>query len=65
MGEAEVALSQNRTMEEYRKVLESSLEEHMRLSRLIEAIFFLSRAENPATVLDRSLFNPVEEIEKV
>lgn len=65
MGEAEVALSQERTNDEYRKVLESSLEEHMRLSRLIEAIFFLSRAENPATVLDRTLFNPIEEIEKV
>ncbi len=65
MGEAEVALSQERTNDEYRKVLESSLEEHIRLSRLIEAIFFLSRAENQATVLDRSLFNPTEEVEKV
>jgi len=65
MGEAEVALSQERTTDEYRKVLESSLEEHMRLSRLIEAIFFLSRAENQATVLERSQFNPIEEIEKV
>jgi len=65
MGEAEVALSHERTPDEYRKVLESSLEEHMRLSRLIEAIFFLSRAENPDTVIDRSRFNPIEEIEKV
>ena len=65
MGEAEVALSQERTTDEYRKVLESSLEEHMRLSRLIEAIFFLSRAENQATVLERTLINPIEEIEKV
>jgi two-component system heavy metal sensor histidine kinase CusS len=65
MGEAEVALSQERTNDEYRKVLESSLEEHMRLSRLIEAIFFLSRAENHATVLELTQFNPKEEIEKV
>ncbi len=65
MGEAEVALSQDRNKNEYRKVLESSLEEHMRLSRLIEAIFFLSRAENPSTVLERTLFNPIEEVEKV
>ena len=65
MGEAEVALSQERSTDEYRKVLESSLEEHVRLSRLIEAIFFLSRAENPSTVLERTQFNPMEEIEKV
>lgn len=65
MGEAEVALSQERSNDEYRKVLESSLEEHMRLSRLIEAIFFLSRAENHATVLELSRFNPIEEVEKV
>lgn len=65
MGEAEVTLSQERSADEYRKILESSLEEHMRLSRLIEAIFFLSRAENPSTVLDRTLFSPIEEIEKV
>lgn len=65
MGEAEVALSQERSTDEYRKVLESSLEEHMRLSRLIEAILFLARAENPATHLERSLFDPMEEVEKV
>lgn len=65
MGEAEVALSHDRSPEEYRKVLESSLEENMRLSRLIEAILFLARAENPATHLDLSLFNPLEEIDKV
>jgi len=65
MGEAEVAVSQERPPEEYRKVLESSLEELMRLSRLIEAILFLARAENPATHLERSFFNPLEEIEKV
>jgi two-component system heavy metal sensor histidine kinase CusS len=65
MGEAEVALSQERSKDEYRKVLESSLEEHLRLSRLIEAIFFLARAENPATHLDRSLFNPMEEVDKI
>jgi len=65
MGEAEVALSHERTTEEYRKVLESSLEENMRLSRLIEAILFLARAENPATHLERTVFNPLEEIDKV
>jgi len=44
-GEAEVALSRARTPEEYRRVIESSLEEYERLSRLIDNILFLARAE--------------------
>uniref|UniRef100_A0A831UFM6 histidine kinase n=1 Tax=Geobacter metallireducens TaxID=28232 RepID=A0A831UFM6_GEOME len=44
-GEAEVALSRARSPEEYRRVIESSLEEYERLSRLIDNILFLARAE--------------------
>ncbi|CAG0964168.1 partial two-component system, OmpR family, heavy metal sensor histidine kinase CusS, partial [Geobacteraceae bacterium] len=44
-GEAEVALSRARAPEEYRRVIESSLEEYERLSRLIDNILFLARAE--------------------
>ena len=65
MGEAEVALSQERTDTEYRKVLESGLEEHMRLSRMIDALLFLARAENSANLIESSLFDPLEEIGKV
>ena len=65
MGEAEVALSQERTITEYRKVLESGLEEHMRLSRMIDALLFLARAEHSANLMERVLFDPLEEIEKV
>jgi two-component system, OmpR family, heavy metal sensor histidine kinase CusS len=50
-GEAEVALSRPRTKEEYRRVLESSLEEFERLSRLIKNLLFLARAENPQMVI--------------
>lgn len=45
MGEAEVALSRSRTPDEYRQVLESALEEHGKLSRMIESILFLARPE--------------------
>ncbi|MCP2501707.1 MAG: heavy metal sensor histidine kinase [Deltaproteobacteria bacterium] len=45
MGEAEVALSRSRTPEEYRQVLESALEEHGKLSRMIDSILFLARPE--------------------
>lgn len=50
-GEAEVALARARTVEEYRDVLESSLEEAVRLSELIGNLLFLARAESPLTEL--------------
>lgn len=65
MGEAEVALSQERTPEEYRKVLESGLEEHMRLARMIDALLFLVRSEHPANEIKSSLFDPADEISRV
>ena len=52
-GEAEVALARARTVEEYREVLESSLEESVRLSELIGDLLFLARAESPLTCLQR------------
>jgi len=57
MGEAEVALSRNRSDEEYRQVLESSIEEYRRLSRLISRMLFLARAEDPSAVIE---FTPIE-----
>ena len=53
-GEAEVALARARTVEEYRDVLESSLEEAVRLSDLIGDLLFLARAESPLTELRRT-----------
>jgi two-component system, OmpR family, heavy metal sensor histidine kinase CusS len=50
-GEAEVALARARTVDEYRDVLESSLEEAVRLSELIGDLLFLARAERPLTDL--------------
>lgn len=44
-GEAEVALAGNRTVEELREVIESSLEECGRLSHLVDNIIFVSRAD--------------------
>jgi two-component system heavy metal sensor histidine kinase CusS len=46
-GETGVALSKARTADEYRHTLESSLEEYARLSRLIENMLFLARADGP------------------
>jgi two-component system, OmpR family, heavy metal sensor histidine kinase CusS len=56
-GEAEVALVRSRTVDEYRDVVESSLEEAVRLSELIGDLLFLARAESPLTGLHRENLN--------
>lgn len=53
-GEAEVALARARTVDEYREVLESSLEESVRLSELIGDLLFLARAESPLSEVRRA-----------
>ena len=65
MGEAEVSLSKPRTTEEYQHVLASSLEECGRLSRLIDSLLFLARAENAETELKRSTLDVRREIEAI
>ncbi len=65
MGEVEIVLSQERPPEEYRKVLVSGIEECERLSRLINSLLFLAHAENPTGSINRSLFDPLEEIEDI
>jgi two-component system heavy metal sensor histidine kinase CusS len=52
-GEAEVALARARSAGEYRDVIESCLEEAVRLSDLIGDLLFLARAESPLTDLRR------------
>jgi len=46
LGEAQVALSRPREAAEYRAVLESAVEEYERLSRMLENMLFLARADN-------------------
>ena len=53
-GEAGVALSQLRSAEEYRRTLESSLEEYARLARLIDNLLFLARTDDPTAVGTRT-----------
>lgn len=52
-GELDVALTKPRSIEEYEEILGSSLEELGRLSRTIESLLFLARAENPQTQIER------------
>ncbi|HVR83086.1 MAG TPA: heavy metal sensor histidine kinase, partial [Planctomycetota bacterium] len=52
-GEVEVALGKARSPEEYRETLGSFLEEAARLTRLIESLLFLARAEDPKMEIRR------------
>jgi two-component system heavy metal sensor histidine kinase CusS len=64
-GETEVALGKLRTVEEYHIVLESSLEEYERLTRVIENLLFLARTDARHTALRSALINVRQEIEAV
>jgi two-component system heavy metal sensor histidine kinase CusS len=64
-GEAEVAISKARTVEEYRQVLMSSLEEYERLSRMIENILFLARSDSKKQKINVSTLNILQEITEV
>jgi two-component system heavy metal sensor histidine kinase CusS len=57
VGEAQVALSRGRTEEEYRHIIESSLEEYERLSRMINELLFLARADDPTTAMGLERFD--------
>ena len=62
MGEVGVALTRQRPTEEYREVLESSLEECGRLSRMIDSLLFLARADKAEAQLQRHAFDAGREI---
>ena len=64
-GEVEVALSKTRSPGEYREVLESSLEECLRLSRMIDSLLFLARAEHPETQISREPIDVASELSVV
>ena len=63
MGEAEVALARLRTPAEYQQVLGSSLEEYAKLSRMIDSLLFLARAESPQTHIARTRLDARRELD--
>lgn len=64
-GEAEISLARVRSSEEYQQVLASSLEEYERLTRMIDGLLFVARADHPDTAIERTCFNARQEIEAV
>lgn len=64
-GEAEVALTRQRTSDEYREVIESSVGECERLSGIIDNLLFLARAEAADEAVERKTFDGRAAIEKI
>jgi two-component system, OmpR family, heavy metal sensor histidine kinase CusS len=64
-GEAEIALAQPRSTEDYREVLSSGLEECLKLSRLIDNLLFLARAEHPHAQVAREKLLVGQELAKL
>lgn len=64
-GELDVALTKRRTIEEYEEIVGSSLEELGRLSRTIESLLFLARAENPQTQVEREQIDLGAELARI
>lgn len=65
MGEAQVALSRVRTACEYQAVLESGVEELERLSRMIENMLFLARADYSEMTITAAPIDVSVELEKL
>jgi two-component system, OmpR family, heavy metal sensor histidine kinase CusS len=65
MGEAEVALTRERSAAEYRQIIESSREEYSQLSQIIDGLLFLARAENVETPLSPVVLDARAEVEAV
>ena len=65
MGRVGLALSQDREPQEYRRILEPTLGEFQKLTRMIDELLFLARAENPQTQIERRWFDARQELEAV
>jgi two-component system heavy metal sensor histidine kinase CusS len=65
LGEAQVALTRERSSEEYRSIIESAAAECERLSGIIDNLLFLARAESAEQQIERSLFNGRAALEKI
>jgi two-component system heavy metal sensor histidine kinase CusS len=64
-GTNEVALARTRTPAEYQALLGSNIEECDRVSRTIESVLFLARADNPQFALQRSTLDVREELQRI
>lgn len=64
-GANEVALNRHRSVAEYEALLGSNIEECDRVSRTIESVLFLARAESPQFALQRSVIDTAVELQRI
>jgi two-component system heavy metal sensor histidine kinase CusS len=65
MGHCQVALRQARSEDEYQALLASNLEELERISRMVESILFLARADEAQAVPERQPLRLHDELERI
>ena len=65
MGEAQVALTRERTPDEYREVIESTITECERLSGIAENLLFVARADSAREPVQRQVFDGRVAVRKV
>jgi two-component system heavy metal sensor histidine kinase CusS len=65
MGEAQVALTRDRTAAEYRETIESSVGECERLSRIVDNLLFVARVDAAREPIARKRFDARAAVEKI
>lgn len=64
-GANEVALTRQRSIADYETLLGSNIEECDRVSRTIESVLFLARAESPQFALQRAVLDTEQELHRI
>jgi two-component system, OmpR family, heavy metal sensor histidine kinase CusS len=65
IGEAQVALTRDRTAAEYRETIESTIDECERLSRIVDNLLFVARVDAAREPVARKRFNARAAAEKI
>ena len=65
LGEAQVSLTRDRSPDEYREVIESTVAECERLSGIVDNLLFLARAEAADRQIEPTLFDGRAAVEKI
>jgi two-component system heavy metal sensor histidine kinase CusS len=65
LGEAQVALTRDRTADEYREVIESTIAECERLSGIVDNLLFVARVDAARESIERKEFDGRAAVEKI
>jgi two-component system heavy metal sensor histidine kinase CusS len=65
LGETQVALQQNRSVEAYQQLLASNVEELERLARMLDNMLFLARTDPASALRQRQELDAADEVERM